>query len=214
MEERRILDTGDQQSPRLLIYNRFMGEKLLLVPWLLGILYSSIPLFWFFIHPVARRWQTMQRSPYRLLLPLWALIIGALMAASWPWHARQIYSNGWFWLLAIPFFLFGARTYGRMHNFSGETELRPQEHEQALVTTGLHQRMRHPIYFAHLCMFTAWTIGSGLVVNFILLAVSIFVTFPLMIWLEERELKKRFGQSFLEYKARVPLLPFQRRFSA
>lgn len=164
-----------------------MSEKLLLVPWFIGIVYSSIPLFWFFIHPIARRWQKMRRSPYRLLLPLWAVV--------------------------------GVRTYKRiadfgLHNFSGETELRPQEHRQALVTTGLHQRMRHPIYFAHLCMFIAWTIGSGLLVSFILLGVSMFITFPLMIWLEERELKSRFGQSYVDYKARVPLLPYQRRFTA
>lgn len=197
-----------------------MGEKLLLVPWSVGILYSSIPLFWFFIHPVARRWRRMQHSPYRLLLPLWAVIIGALMLVTWPWHSRQIYSSGWPWPPALLFFLLGARTYLRigpdfgLHNFTGETELRPQEHEQALVTTGLHQRMRHPIYFAHLCMFAAWTIGSGLIANFILFGISLFVTFPLMIWLEEQELKKRFGQSFLNYKARVPVIPFQKRFSA
>lgn len=197
-----------------------MGEKLLLVPWSIGILYSSIPLFWFFIHPIVRRWQRMQRSPYRLLLPLWALMIGILMLITWPWHSRQIYSSAWPWLPALLFFLLGARTYLRivpdfgLRNFTGETELRPQEHEQALVTTGLHQRMRHPIYFAHLCMFAAWTIGSGLIANFILLGVGLFVTFPLMIWLEERELKKRFGQSFLDYKARVPLIPIQRKFSA
>jgi len=197
-----------------------MGERLLLVPWFIGILYTSIPLFWFFIHPMVRRWQKMRRSPYRLLLPLWAILIGALMLAGWPWHSRQLYSNGWFWLPAFLLFVLGARTYRRiapdfgLHNFTGETELRPQEHQQALVTTGLHQRMRHPIYFAHLCMFTGWTIASGLLENFMLLAVSIFVTFPLMIWLEELELKKRFGQSFFDYKARVPLMPFQRRLSA
>lgn len=196
-----------------------MGENLLLVPWITGILYSSIPLFWFFIHPVVRRWRTMRRSPYLLLLPLWAVMVCALAAATWPWHSRQIYSSEWAWLPATVFFLLAARTYLRivpdfgLHNFIGETELRPQEHEQALVTTGLHQRMRHPIYFAHLCMFAAWTIGSGLAANFALLGVSLLVTFPLMIWLEERELKRRFGQSFLDYKARVPLLPFQRRFS-
>jgi protein-S-isoprenylcysteine O-methyltransferase Ste14 len=33
-----------------------------------------------------------------------------------------------------------------------------------------------------------------------------------MIWIEEHELEKRFGQRFRDYKARVPLvpLPFQR----
>ncbi|HEY6248551.1 MAG TPA: hypothetical protein VI685_01245 [Candidatus Angelobacter sp.] len=92
-----------------------MGEKLLLISWFVGIFYSSIPLFWFFIHPIVRRWRKMQRSP--------------------------------------------------------------------------------------------------LLENFILLAVSLFVTFPLMIWLE-RELKRRLGQSFLDYKGRVPLISFHRRLSA
>jgi protein-S-isoprenylcysteine O-methyltransferase Ste14 len=191
-----------------------MGELLLLTAWAVGIFYSSIPLFWFVIHPLAARWQGMARSPYRILLPLWAVMIGALGAATWPWHALRLYSTFWTWLPAILFFVIGAGVYRRIradfgiHNFSGESELRPQEHEQALVTTGLHTRMRHPIYFAHLSMFTAWTIGTGLLINFVLLAVNVLLTFPLMIWLEEKELEKRFGQSFLEYKARVSLIPF------
>jgi protein-S-isoprenylcysteine O-methyltransferase Ste14 len=75
--------------------------------------------------------------------------------------------------------------------------------------------MRHPIYVAHLCNLAGWAVGSGLVVSFILLAVSVLFTFPLMIWIEEQELEKRFGQSFLEYKARVPLvaLPFTKSFN-
>lgn len=190
-----------------------MGEKLLVVPWFTGIVYSSIPLFWFVIHPIAGRWQGMKQSPYRLLLPLWAVMIGALASATWPWHALQIYSQPWMWLPAFLLLLVGGNTYRRIvpefgaRNFTGETELRPQEHEQTLVTTGLHTRMRHPIYCAHLVMFTAWTLGSGLVVNFVLLALSLFATFPLMIWLEERELERRFGQRYREYKARVPLIP-------
>jgi protein-S-isoprenylcysteine O-methyltransferase Ste14 len=90
--------------------------------------------------------------------------------------------------------------------------LRPQEHAQELVTTGLHARMRHPIYVAHLLNLAGWSVGSGLLVSFVLLAISAFLTFPLMVWIEEHEMEKRFGQSFREYKARVPLipLPFQR----
>ena len=33
------------------------------------------------------------------------------------------------------------------------------------------------------------------------------VTYPLMIALEERELEKRFGESYREYKTSVPLFP-------
>jgi protein-S-isoprenylcysteine O-methyltransferase Ste14 len=191
-----------------------MGEKLLLVPWAIGILYSSIPWFWFVVHPLARRWQGMRRSPYRLLAPLWAVMIGALASATWPWHELQIYSSLWMWLPALFLFAVGLAAYRRIgpgfsvRYFTGQVELRPEEYEQTLVTTGLHTRMRHPIYFAHLCMFAAWTMGSGLLVNFVLLAVSLILTFPLMIWLEERELEKRFGQSFREYKAQVPLVAF------
>lgn len=53
-----------------------MEAKLLLIRWLVGfvcwlvsILYSSIPLLWFAIHPFAGRWRKVRRSPYSLLLP-------------------------------------------------------------------------------------------------------------------------------------------------
>jgi len=45
------------------------------------------------------------------------------------------------------------------------------------------------------------------VVNFVLLAISLIVSYPLMILLEERELEKRFGDSYRKYKTSVPLFP-------
>jgi len=195
-----------------------MEAKLLHIPWLVSVLYSSIPLFWFAIHPFADFWRRMDRSPYLLLLPVWAAIILALTWATWPWHAARLYSSAWMWAPAALLMFFGLRTYGGIrsgfgaHKLSGEAELRPLEHQQELVTTGLHARMRHPIYVAHLLNLAGWAIGSGLLVGYILLAVSALSTFPLMIWIEENELEKRFGQRFRDYKARVPLvpLPFQR----
>lgn len=190
-----------------------MLHFLLLIPWFAGVLYSSIPFFWFAIHPLAGRWQRMRRSPYRLLLPLWAAMITALCAITWHWHARQIYSAWWAWFLALPFFLIGWRTYGDIGSafglarFTGQAELRPDEIPQTLVVTGLHATMRHPIYVAHLAVLTGWAAGSGLTVNFALLAVSVLCTFPLMIRAEERELEKRFGPAYLEYKKKVPVIP-------
>ncbi|MBZ5524103.1 MAG: hypothetical protein LAP21_17850 [Acidobacteriia bacterium] len=190
-----------------------MSEKLLFIPWFAGILYSSIPLFWFAIHPFTSRWQKMQRSPYRILLPLWAAIIAALGAVIWPWQSRQLYTAWWTWLPSLPLFWLGLRTYRSIpsafgiERFTGQAELRPGEFQQTLVVSGEHATMRHPIYFAHLCMFAAFTLGSGLLVNFLLLALSVFLTFPLMIWLEERELVKRFGPGYLEYRKSVPLVP-------
>jgi protein-S-isoprenylcysteine O-methyltransferase Ste14 len=199
---------------RLNCYNQFMGDKLLLIPWFAGVLYSSIPLFWFAIHPFAARWRRMRRSPYRVLLPVWLVIIIAIGGSTWPWRSQQIYSTPWMWLPALALFVFGLGTYRRIFSefggqkLSGEPELRPGEHEQQLVTTGLHARVRHPIYVAHLANLAGWALGSGLLLNFILFATSLLVTFPLMVFMEERELEQRFGESFRAYKARVPLLSF------
>jgi protein-S-isoprenylcysteine O-methyltransferase Ste14 len=199
-------------------YNPIMEAMLLLIPWMVSVLYSSIPLFWFAIHPFAASWRKMDRSPYLFLLPIWSVIISTVMCATWPWHSARLYSSPWMWAPAALLLAVGLRTYTGIrgfggHRLSGEAELRPHEYTQELVTSGLHARMRHPIYAAHLLNFAGWTVGSGLVVCFLLLAVSALVTFPMMVWLEEHELEKRFGQSFREYKTRVPLFtsPFQRR---
>jgi protein-S-isoprenylcysteine O-methyltransferase Ste14 len=190
-----------------------MVRIVLLVPWFMGVLYGSIPHFWLAVHPLADRWRKMNKSPYRALLPLGTLMVFALAGTTWPWHSVEIYSRWWTWLLALPFFAMGLRMYAKIRSgfgrkVTGEAELRPDEHEQQLVITGLHARMRHPIYVAHLCNLAGWAIGSGLLMPFVFLAVSLCLTFPLMIWLEERELEKRFGQSFRDYKRAVPLVPF------
>ena len=190
-----------------------MEAKLLHIPWMVSVLYSSIPLFWFAIHPFADFWRRMHRSPYWLLLPIWAVIISALAWVTWPWHSEHLYSLPWMWAPAALLMLFGFRTYTGIRSgfgtrkLSGEAELRPHEHAQELVTTGLHARMRHPIYVAHLLNMAGWTIGSGLVVNFVLLAISVFLTFPLMVWIEEHELEQRFGTSYRQYREKVPLIP-------
>lgn len=191
-----------------------MEAKLLLIPWMASVLYSSVPLFWFVVHPFAGSWRRMGRSPYRLVLPIWAALIIILGCITWPWHSVRLYSAQWTWAPAALLMFFGLRIYATIgsefggHKLSGEAELRPEEHAQELVTTGLHSRMRHPIYIAHLANFTGWALGSGLTVGYVLLAVSLLLSFPLMIWLEERELAARFGASYREYQQRVPLLPY------
>jgi len=190
-----------------------MEAKLLLIPWMASVLYSSVPLFWFLVHPFADSWRRMGRSPYRVVLPVWAALIFVLGWIAWPGRAVQLYSSSWLWAPAAFLLIFGLTLYLRVsssfgaHKLSGEAELRPQEHAQELVTTGLHSRMRHPIYIAHLANFIGWTLGSGLLVSYVLLAISVLVTFPLMIQFEERELTERFGPSYREYQQKVPLLP-------
>jgi protein-S-isoprenylcysteine O-methyltransferase Ste14 len=189
-----------------------MEAKLLLIPWMASVLYSSVPLFWLVVHPFAGSWRKMGRSPYRIVLPVWAALIFVLGWIAWPGRSVPLYSYPWMWAPAALLLLFGVSIYARVgstfgaHKLSGEAELRPAEHAQELVTTGLHSRMRHPIYAAHLLNFAGWTIGGGLVVSYALLGISL-ITYRLMVQLEERELTERFGPSYREYQKKVPLIP-------
>jgi protein-S-isoprenylcysteine O-methyltransferase Ste14 len=189
-----------------------MEAMLLRTTWLLGIGYSSIPLFWLAIHPFAATWRRLHWSPYRALLPIWAAVILAEAWITWPWRGLRLYTSPWMWLASLPFFALGWNTYRRIfrefggRNLSGATEILHEPDAGTVVNTGMHGRMRHPIYLAHLCNFAGLTIGSGLTVNYVLLAISVVVTFPMMIALEERELEKRFGASYREYKKSVPML--------
>ncbi|HZR27152.1 MAG TPA: methyltransferase [Terriglobales bacterium] len=190
--------------------NYDLKTAILLVAWIVGIIYSTIPFFWLMVHPFAGFWRR-HRSPFRILLPLWILLWVAVGAATWPWHSVTLYVTPWTWIAAALFFLAGFSVYRRIrsnlgvHIVLGLAELRPQEHEQKLVTTGMYARTRHPIYLAHLCMLLAWTVGSGLLVNYCLL-LSALISGGVMIALEERELAKRFGEQFLEYKRSTRLI--------
>lgn len=87
--------------------------------------------------------------------------------------------------------------------------------EQQLVARGLFTLVRHPIYLGT----TVLWLGAGLgFLNWILLAVGAAViapTFYLLAAWEEELLEERFGQSYRDYRARVPmLLPWPRPATA
>ena len=79
----------------------------------------------------------------------------------------------------------------------GLPEVRTGNHDQRLVTTGIRSRVRHPVYLGHLCEMLAWSVGTGLVVCWVLTAFAI-ATGAVMIRMEDAELEKRFGEEFAE----------------
>lgn len=189
-----------------------MRTVLLTACWLLGIVYASIPAFWLVLHGFADRWR-QQRRPYRFLVPAWLLIMAVMAAVTWPWRGNTFYDSPWPWAGAAVCFALAISIYHRIGRDKifpnatvlGRTELEPQRWEQKLVTQGIHGRVRHPMYAAHLLMLIGWTVGSGLVVLYALLAVAI-VSGTVMIRMEERELEARFGEAYRAYKQRVPAI--------
>ena len=178
------------------------------VAWAFGIVYATIPPLWLVVHGGIERWR--QRSRMRIMA-VWPALWLAAGAATWPWRNAAVYSHGWSWAAAVPFFAVGGWIYYVTHkNFSrgqliGRAELEPEKGDQRLVASGLHARVRHPIYLGHLLMMFGWSIGSGLAVLYALTAFAI-ATGAIMIRWEERELVRRFGDAYREYQQRVPAI--------
>ena len=85
----------------------------------------------------------------------------------------------------------------------GLPEIRANHQDDRLVTTGIRAHVRHPVYLAHLCEMVAWSMGTGLVVCWLLTGFAI-VTGAVMIRMEDKELEKRFGEAFRKYRSAVP----------
>jgi len=186
-----------------------MIEWLNLVGWLACVVYSSIPCFWFLVHPRAEYWRSRRRSPYLVLLPAWATMWAAMGLITERWRNLAFYASGWSWLPALFLFGIGLWLYSQSSkNFSvrqlgGFPEVASGQHEQRLVMTGIRAWVRHPVYLAHLCEMLAWSIGTGLIVCYGLTLFAV-VTGAVMIRMEDGELERRFGEEYRQYRARVP----------
>jgi protein-S-isoprenylcysteine O-methyltransferase Ste14 len=179
------------------------------VGWLACVVYSTVPLFWFMVHPRADKWRKQERSPFRVLVPAWLMMWVGIGAITGHWRNVQFYSTPWSWLPAALLFASGIFLYSRSGaqfswaQLGGLPEVRSDRRDDRLITTGIRARVRHPVYLAHLCEMLAWSVGTGLLVCWGLTAFAM-LTGAVMIRMEDKELKRRFGEEYLDYQAKVP----------
>lgn len=183
-------------------------STLRIIGWLIAIVYSTIPSYWLLVHPLVRHWRA-RRARLSRVGPLWMLLWLLVAAITWPWHRVNLYDLRWPWIPACLLFALGVYLYLRGHqDFThdqvlGRSELEPEQHEQRLVAGGIRARIRHPYYVGHFCELLGWSLATGLLVNYCLLAFAL-VTGLIMVRAEERELLARFGDSYRRYMQQVP----------
>lgn len=179
------------------------------IGWLLAVVLSTIPSFWLLVHPRAEYWRNRRGARFRILGPLWVGMWLAAGAITWPWRHALLYDHPYSWLAAAPFFAAGFYLYHRGRaRFSfaqlvGRPELQGAGFEQRLVTTGIRARVRHPVYLGHLCELIGWSLGTGLVVIYLLMGFAI-ITGAIMIRMEDAELERRFGEPYRQYRRSTP----------
>jgi protein-S-isoprenylcysteine O-methyltransferase Ste14 len=183
---------------------------LAIVGWIGCSIYATIPLFWFLIHPNIGYWRSRKRSPHWVLLPAWIALWMIFIAVTARWHNEVLYRSALAWIPAVALIVVGFGLYLQSgKHFSGrqlrgDPELRAA-HPQNLVTVGIRARIRHPIYLGHLCEMLGWSVGTGLLVCYGLTGFAVLAG-AWMILTEERELERRFGQAYQEYKSSVPAI--------
>jgi len=179
--------------------------------WLFAIVLATIPAYWFLVHPRAESWRSRRGARFRILGPLWIAIWVAVGAITGPWRHIAWYDNPLSWLAAAPFFAIGFYLYHRARaTFSfaqliGRPEVEGDRFEQRLVNIGIHARVRHPVYLGHLCELIGWSLGTGLVVIYILTGLAL-ITGAIMIRMEDDELERRFGESYRQYRGSTPTI--------
>lgn len=80
--------------------------------------------------------------------------------------------------------------------------------EQQLVTWGLYNSVRNPIYLSYILLFVGYCLVLGSLSSLLLLAITCIVWFGNRIKIEEEMLERQFGQEYRDYKQKTKrLLP-------
>jgi methanethiol S-methyltransferase len=161
--------------------------------------------------PSTDRWFRVAYNIIALLtlLPILALPVlfvdRELYRISFPW----ILITASIQVLAAIALLTGLRQTGLL-SFLGLRQLLAPSHDKSpkFVTGGLYRWIRHPLYTAGLLIIWLFPVMTC---NLLALNIGMTIYIFLGAILEERKLEREFGEAYVEYKARTPMLvPFFR----
>jgi protein-S-isoprenylcysteine O-methyltransferase Ste14 len=167
-------------------------------------------LLWFVIHPAAQHWRRIGAGWTYTILSLPVL---TLMAISY--RARHILVGpdlGTNRLLLVLAAITAALTMWiavkRKRHLTfrilvGLPELAQDGERGVLLTEGIYSRVRHPRYIEVMLGVLAYALFANYVGVYIL-ALATLPALLLVVVLEERELRQRFGDEYADYCARVP----------
>jgi protein-S-isoprenylcysteine O-methyltransferase Ste14 len=208
------------RAPLSLIPDRFwqeayktekvMNKLRYFVAFLVLASYPPAIMLWVVIHPFASFW--------RRLGPVWTYVVLGVPAAGYvavAWMARgfllgtDLGTSAITLVLAAVFFVAGAllgRAWRKHLTFamlSGVPELSRQRYPGKLLTEGIYGQVRHPRYVEVVLVTFSYAFFANYLGVYLMVLLSLPLLF-LVVLLEERELRRRFGADYDEYCRRVP----------
>lgn len=166
--------------------------------------------YWFIIHPFIAFWRRVGMKPAFWFL---GVFMAGSMVALYPFRdwllGRDLGTNAAAILLAIPLLVIAGvisrkrRRYLPFRTLAGVPELSPEKHGIGLLTEGIYGRIRHPRYVEFTLALVGWALFANYLGLYLIVALSIAALY-LIVLVEERELRERFGPAYADYSARVP----------
>ena len=170
----------------------------------------GICLYWFSIHPFVNFWRKVgPRLTVGIHIGLIVLLAVCVFLLREPILAVEYGSNPI--LIPIAAVLFAGTLVLRIHIYrvfkntvlTGLPELAPEEYGRRLVTTGIYAHIRHPRYV----QMVLFALMAALLANYVAVYVVSAFSVPfvvLLVRVEEKELRERFGEEYVRYAERVP----------
>ena len=145
------------------------------------------------------------RIGYNLLAIGWLLALIYNLAAIK--SSEIFYPNLYSDILAVILMLTGGAImiqciYKYFYQHSG---LSVQKISVQLQTNGMHSLIRHPLYLGTILFLAGIFIMWPLMKNLFVIGIIIIYTLA-GVWLEEEKLITQFGDAYIKYKARVPMI--------
>jgi steroid 5-alpha reductase family enzyme len=168
--------------------------------------------FWFSIHPFVRYWRKVGvRWTYLFHTALLVAVMAAVFQLREPLLGREFGTQPVLIaasaaVYAVAFSVAFERRKGlSKQQLIGLPEIAPERTDSRLITAGIYSRVRHPRYLELLLIL----LGHALLTNYLAVYGALgmcLAGFPLIIWMEEKELRQRFGKDHEAYCEQVPRL--------
>jgi protein-S-isoprenylcysteine O-methyltransferase Ste14 len=184
---------------------------------LLAISTPPAVVYWFILHPFVGFWRRVgMKGAFWFLGIFLALGMAALFLVRDALLGRDLGPSPLAILLAVPLLVVAGVVSRKRRRFlsfkilAGTPELSPEGHGIALLTEGIYGRIRHPRYVEFTLALIGWSLFANYAGLYVVAALAI-VALYLIVRIEERELRDRFGPAYAEYSARVPRFIPRRR---
>jgi protein-S-isoprenylcysteine O-methyltransferase Ste14 len=168
-------------------------------------------LYWFSIHPFVRFWRGVgaPRATIALHLSMIAIVGYGMYLLRGRLLTVEYGTNPLLIAISVPVLIASLvlrRTLGRQLKFRilvGMPELAGKSSSQRMLCEGIYARIRHPRYLEVFLALIFYALFTNYLASYIILAASV-PTLLAIIYVEERELRDRFGEEYVSYCARVP----------